>query len=258
MRGTRYNIRVDTDGLLCAGDKTTQLTWMDAKHGDTAFTPRNGKAVEIQALWYNALRVIGDLAEKFKDRSGAAQYRAMAEMANISFVQTFWNKSEDCLFDCINGTRDGAVRPNQIFAASLAHSMLTLDQKRLVVRKVETELLTPFGLRTLSPKNPQYAARYEGDGFTRDSRYHQGTAWAWLSGAFFTAYAKAFADEPDTKIKLRNWLKPFKQHLTEAGIGQISEIFDGDSPHNPRGCFAQAWSIAEILRTAATNNISDL
>lgn len=258
LRGTRYNIRVDTDGLLCAGDKTTQLTWMDAKHGDTAFTPRSGKAVEIQALWYNALCVIGELAEKFKDKSGAAQYQAMAEMAQISFVQTFWNKAEDCLFDCINGTRDGAVRPNQIFAASLVNSMLSLDQKRRVVRKVEAELLTPYGLRTLSPKDAQYARRYEGDGFTRDSRYHQGTAWAWLSGAFFTAYAHAFADEPDTKIKLRDWLKPFKQHLTEAGIGQISEIFDGDSPHTPRGCFAQAWSVAEILRVAAAYNISDL
>lgn len=257
LRGTRYGIRVDTDGLLCAGDKTTQLTWMDAKYGDIAFTPRFGKAVEIQALWYNALRVIGDLAEKFEDRDGAAQYQALAEMAKISFAQTFWNKTEDCLFDCINEMRDGAVRPNQIFAASLTHSMLNLDQKRRVVRKVEAELLTPFGLRTLSPKDPRYAGHYEGDGFTRDSRYHQGTAWAWLSGAFFTAYAAAFADEPDTKIKLRDWLEPFKQHLTEAGVGQISEIFDGDAPHTPRGCFAQAWSVAEILRVAASINTAN-
>ena len=250
LRGTRFNIHVDTDGLLCAGDAHTQLTWMDAKSGDTVFTPRYGKAVEIQALWYNALRVIEDLAERFGDRSGCEQYAAMADLAQISFAQTFWNKEEECLFDCINGARDGAVRPNQIFAVSLKHSMLPPEKAQKVVRKVESELLTPFGLRSLSPKDKNYRGRYEGNGFERDSAYHQGTVWAWLAGPFFTAYAKTFADQPETDEKLKNWLIPFADHLSEAGIGQISEIFDGDAPHLPRGCVAQAWSVGEILRAA--------
>ena len=253
LRGTRYQIHVDTDGLLCAGDAHTQLTWMDAKSGETVFTPRSGKAVEIQALWYNALRVIEDLADRFGDRSGRQQYRAMADLAQISFTQTFWNKDEDCLFDCINGTRDPSVRPNQIFAVSLKHSMLPLEKAQKVVRKVAAELLTPFGLRSLSPKDKNYRGRYEGNGFERDSAYHQGTVWAWLAGAFLTAYAKSFADAPDTAEKLKSWLIPFSNHLSEAGIGQISEIFDGDAPHTPRGCVAQAWSVAEILRAAVEN-----
>ncbi len=253
LRGTRYNIHVDTDGLLCAGDAQTQLTWMDAKSGDTVFTPRNGKAVEIQALWYNALRIIEDLAERFGDRSGRQQYAAMADLAQISFTQTFWNKAEECLFDCINGARDGSVRPNQIFAVSLKHSMLPPDKARKVVGKVELELLTPFGLRSLSPKDKNYRGRYEGNGFERDSAYHQGTVWAWLAGPFFTAYAKTFAGEPETGEKLKNWLIPFTSHLSEAGIGQISEIFDGDAPHTPRGCVAQAWSVGEILRAAVSD-----
>ena len=133
---------------------------------------------------------------------------------------------------------------------SLKHSMLPLEKAQKVVRKVEMELLTPFGLRSLSPKDKNYRGRYEGNGFERDSAYHQGTVWAWLSGAFFTAYAKTFADQPDTNEKLKTWLAPFKTHLLEVGIGQISEIFDGDAPHAARGCIAQAWSVAEIFRAA--------
>ena len=251
LRGTRYHIRVDTDGLLCAGDATTQLTWMDAKNNNVAFTPRAGKAVEIQALWFNALRTMQNLAARFNNGDNAAQYAAMADLCEFSFNQAFWNKDQDCLFDCINGTRDAAIRPNQIFAVSLNYSMLPPEKAGLVVRKVEQELLTPVGLRSLAPNDPKYRGRYTGNGFERDSIYHQGTVWAWLSGAFFTAYAKVFADEPDTKDKLKSWLAPFEQHLSEAGLNQISEIFDGDAPHKPRGCFAQAWSVAEILRAAA-------
>ncbi|MEP6925028.1 MAG: amylo-alpha-1,6-glucosidase [Pyrinomonadaceae bacterium] len=250
LRGTRYNIHVDTDGLLCAGDENTQLTWMDAKSGETTFTPRSGKAVEIQALWYNALRVMQDLARRFGDNGGNLQYAAMADLAQISFTQTFWNEEEECLFDCVNGTRDGAVRPNQVFAVSLTYSMLPLEKAQKVLRKIEAELLTPVGLRTLSPKDVNYQGVYEGNGFERDRAYHQGTVWAWLSGAFITAYAKTFADEPNTKAHLEKWLEPFKFHLSEAGLGSISEIFDGDAPHTPRGCVAQAWSVAEILRAA--------
>jgi predicted glycogen debranching enzyme len=250
LRGTRFNIHVDTDGLLYAGDENTQLTWMDAKSGDTVFTPRYGKAVEIQALWYNALRVMQNLAEHFKDEGDRAQYQAMADLAELSFNQSFWNEAENCLFDCINGSRDAAIRPNQIFAASLKYSMLSNERAEKVVRKVEQELLTPFGLRTLSPRDADYHPRYAGNGFARDGAYHQGTVWAWLIGGFIDAYVRVFADESDTKEKINGWLAAFKKHLTEAGVGQISEIFDGDEPHNPGGCIAQAWSVAEVLRIA--------
>lgn len=250
LRGTRDNIHVDTDGLLCAGNEQTQLTWMDAKSGDRVFTPRDGKAVEIQALWYNALRIMETLAEKFADKIGAEQYRAMADLAQISFTQTFWNENQECLFDCINGKRDAAVRPNQIFAVSLKYRMLPQEKARKIVRKVEAELLTPVGLRTLSPHDPNYQGRYQGNGFERDSAYHQGTVWAWLAGAFFAAYAQTFADEPETPAKLKSWLVNYQTQLQTAGIGSISEIFDGDAPHTPRGCIAQAWSVAEILRAA--------
>ncbi|HEX8567699.1 MAG TPA: amylo-alpha-1,6-glucosidase [Pyrinomonadaceae bacterium] len=245
LRGTRFNIHVDTDGLLYAGDETTQLTWMDAKSGDTVFTPRFGKAVEIQALWYNALRVMENLAARFEDEAERAQYAAMADLAELSFNQSFWNEQEECLFDCINGGRDAAVRPNQIFAVSLKHALITGEKARKVVEKVERELLTPVGLRSLSPKDANYCPRYEGDGFRRDSAYHQGTVWSWLAGAFWTARGKVFPTETE---KFQDWLENFKAHLSEAGVGQISEIFDAESPHAPRGCIAQAWSVAEILR----------
>lgn len=247
LRGTRFNIHVDTDGLLYAGDETTQLTWMDAKSGDTVFTPRFGKAVEIQALWYNALRVMENLAARFEDEAERAQYAAMADLAELSFNQSFWNESEECLFDCINGGRDAAIRPNQIFSVSLKHALLKGERARKVVEKVERELLTPVGLRSLSPKDANYRPRYEGDGFERDSAYHQGTAWGWLAGAFWTAHAKVF---PNEQKKLQDWLENFKTHLFKAGVGQISEIFDAEPPHAPRGCIAQAWSVAEILRIA--------
>ncbi|HEX8397334.1 MAG TPA: amylo-alpha-1,6-glucosidase [Pyrinomonadaceae bacterium] len=251
LRGTRFNIHVDTDGLLYAGDETTQLTWMDAKSGDTVFTPRFGKAVEIQALWYNALRVMENLAARFEDEAERAQYAAMADLAELSFNQSFWNDQEECLFDCINGGRDASVRPNQIFAVSLKHALITGEKARKVVEKVERELLTPVGLRSLSPKDANYCPRYEGDGFRRDSAYHQGTIWSWLAGAFWTARGKVFPNEPQ---KFQDWLENFKGHLSEAGVGQISEIFDAEAPHAPRGCIAQAWSVAEILRAARENN----
>lgn len=247
LRGTRFNIHVDTDGLLYAGDETTQLTWMDAKSGDTVFTPRYGKAVEIQALWYNALRVMENLAARFEDEGERAQYAAMADLAELSFNQSFWNEQEECLFDCINGGRDASIRPNQIFAVSLKHRLVTVERAEKIVRKVESELLTPVGLRSLSPQDAKYRPRYAGNGFERDSAYHQGTVWGWLAGAFWTAHNKVF---PNEREKFNNWLEDFKTHLSEAGIGQIAEIFDAEPPHAPRGCIAQAWSVAEILRAA--------
>ncbi len=249
LRGTRYNIHVDTDGLLYAGEEGSQLTWMDAKIGDLVITPRIGKPVEIQALWYNALKIMADFAEKFGDDLDQKRYEAMAEMAKQSFNAVFWNDAEDCLFDVvINGKRDGSVRPNQIFAVSLPNSMLSIGQAQKVVAKVESELLTPVGLRSLSPKDAQYCPIYIGSPLERDSSYHQGTVWGWLIGGFVDAYRRVYPNGNQTEKRVEEILSGFKKHLTEAGIGQISEIFDADAPHAPRGCPAQAWSVAEVLR----------
>ena len=246
LRGTRYSIHVDTDGLLYAGTPNVQLTWMDAKIGDLVITPRVGKPVEIQALWYNALKIMADFAERFGDAEDKARYEAMADAARYSFNQVFWNESGECLFDVvINGQRDVSVRPNQIFAVSLTHSMIDEKRARKIVEKVEAELLTPVGLRSLSPNDAQYCPVYIGAPFERDSAYHQGTVWGWLIGAFVDAHRKVY---PDNESRVSEILEGFKNHLTEAGVGQISEIFDAAAPFNPRGCIAQAWSVAEVLR----------
>ncbi len=246
LRGTRYNIHVDTDGLLYAGEPGVQLTWMDAKIGDLVITPRIGKPVEIQALWYNALCIMAELAEKFGDNEDRARYTAMAELAKLSFNALFWNEDRQCLFDVVeNGNRDGSVRPNQIFAISLPYSMLDAERSKMIVDKIEAELLTPVGLRSLSPQDAKYIPIYIGSPFERDSAYHQGTVWAWLIGPFVDAYRKVY---PDSETRVAEMLSGFDAHLTEAGIGQISEIFDAEPPHKPRGCPAQAWSVAEVLR----------
>lgn len=256
LRGTRYNIHVDTDGLLCAGEEGTQLTWMDAKYGDEVFTPRRGKPVEIQALWYNALRVMADFAERFDDDENAKRYSQMADIASEHFAKTFWNEAEQCLYDVVtNGHRDGAVRPNQIFAVSLKNAILNDAEKaKKVVEKVEKELLAPVGLRSLAPNDSQYCPVYIGSPFKRDSCYHQGTVWGWLIGGFVDGLRKTSENEEETEAKIAEILKGFEAHLTEAGIGQISEIFDADAPFNPRGCFAQAWSVAEVLRVLRKEN----
>ena len=249
LRGTRFQIHVDTDGLLYAGETGMQLTWMDAKYEAEVFTPRIGKPVEIQALWYNALKIMADYAAKFDDAENAEKYAAMAELAKQSFNAVFWNEAENCLFDVvINGMRDASVRPNQIFAVSLPNAILDDAEKaRKVVEKVEAELLTPIGLRSLSPKDISYRPIYTGSPFERDSAYHQGTVWAWLIGGFVDAHRKVFPDKRERRDEILN---DFKSHLNEAGCGQISEIFDGNAPHKPRGCFAQAWSVAEVLRVS--------
>lgn len=244
--GTRYEIRVDEDGLLHAGTKGVQLTWMDAKIGDWVVTPRIGKPVEIQALWYNALCVMSDFAERLGKFEDKEIYDEMAKNVKRSFVEKFWNSQEECLFDVIedNG-KDASIRPNQIFAASLRNSMLTNEQALKVVEKVQNELLTPFGLRSLSPNDENYCPIYIGSPLQRDGGYHQGTVWGWLIGGFLSAYRRVY---PNSENQIREFMKGFEEHLSEAGLGQISEIFDGDAPHLPRGCFAQAWSVAEILR----------
>lgn len=246
LRGTRYGIRIDTDGLLSAGEPGVQLTWMDAKIGDHVITPRTGKPVEIQALWYNALRIMEDLAHHFGDEKDKSRYDSMADLAKLSFNGAFWNTEEDCLFDVVeNGSRDGSVRPNQIFAVSLPYTMLDDDRARAVVDKVEAELLTPVGLRSLSPRDPKYIPVYIGSPLERDSAYHQGTVWAWLIGGFVDAYRRVYPDREDRVAEI---LSGLERHMFEAGIGQVSEIFDAEPPHSPRGCPAQAWSVAEVLR----------
>ena len=244
--GTRYGIKVDDDGLLHAGEEGVQLTWMDAKIGDWVVTPRIGKPVEIQALWYNALCVMSDFAERLGKFEDKEIYDEMAKNAKKSFVEKFWNNEEECLFDVINDEgKDSSIRPNQIFAVSLKHSMLNNEQSLKIVEKVKNELLTPVGLRSLSPKDKSYCPIYIGSPLERDGGYHQGTVWGWLIGGFLTAYRRVY---PNSENQILEFLQGFETHLSEAGLGQISEIFDGDVPHLPRGCFAQAWSVAEILR----------
>ncbi|NNE97565.1 MAG: glycogen debranching protein [Pyrinomonadaceae bacterium] len=248
-RGTRFNIHTDSDGLLYAGEDGWQLTWMDAKLGDEVFTPRIGKPVEIQALWYNALRIMVDFAVRFEDEDGEYKYSEMAEKTRKSFNSAFWNHDEECLFDVINDDqKDPSVRPNQIFTVSLHHSMLSAFRAKKIVRKVEAELFTPFGLRSLAQGHPDYRPIYSGSPYERDSAYHQGTVWAWLMGPFIESLKKVYPRGRKSKQYINSILEGFNSHLSDEGLGQISEIFDGDAPHEARGCFAQAWSVAEILR----------
>jgi glycogen debranching enzyme len=186
------------------------------------------------------------LAERFGDTEDRARYLAMAELAKLSFNALFWTEAEGCLFDVVaNGERNGSVRPNQIFAVSLPYSMLDTERSRMIVDRVRADLLTPVGLRSLSPRDEKYIPVYIGSPFERDSAYHQGTVWAWLIGPFVDACRKV---HPDSEDRVREILSGFESHMYEAGLGQISEIFDGDAPHAPRGCPAQAWSVAEVLR----------
>jgi len=248
LKGTRYNIHVDTDGLLFSGEPGAQLTWMDAKVGDWVVTPRHGKPVEIQALWYNALRVMEQLAENFGAKADHKQYKAMADRTRKSFNELFWNEAAGCLYDVVNGDdRDASIRPNQTFAVSLANSMVSKQRAKSILRVVEHNLLTPRGLRTLSPNDPRYIGRYEGDSRSRDGAYHQGTVWPWLMGPYITAYVKVFGEKVGRQVA-EEWLGNFQEHFNEACLGQVSEIFDADAPHTPRGCVAQAWSVAELLR----------
>jgi predicted glycogen debranching enzyme len=249
VRGTRYGIKVDPSGLLTSGEAGVQLTWMDAKVGDWVVTPRRGRPVEIQALWYNALCIMEELARRFRDDASKKGYRNMATMANWGFNRLFWNEQDSCLYDVVNdGPPDASIRPNQIFAVSLPHSMLSPDRARSVVEKVREHLLTPYGLRTLAASDPQYRGRYMGSPVERDGAYHQGTVWPWLMGPFITAYVKVNGASDAARRQSSEWLLPLQDHLSDAGLGHISEIFDGDAPHRPAGCVAQAWSVGEVLR----------
>jgi predicted glycogen debranching enzyme len=249
-QGTRFGIRADTDGLITAGDEQTQLTWMDAKYGGVAFTPRCGKAVEVNALWFNSLCWLAKFYATW-DTGRANYFDVMAEEVITGFRDLFWNKQTGYLNDCVhpNGTVDSSCRANQIFAVSLEFSPLLLEQQRQVVDVVQQKLLTPFGLRSLSADDERYKGRYIGNQQQRDSSYHQGTVWAWLIGPFVEAYLKVNDFSPQSRAKAKEFIEPLIEHLTNNGcLGNISEIFDGDEPHEPRGCFAQAWSVAELIR----------
>ncbi len=246
--GTRFGIRVDpADGLLHTGEPGTQLTWMDAKHGAQVFTPRVGKPVEINALWLNALDVTARLAARTKNLAEKNFCSVLLERARSNFGR-FWNAQKRCLFDVIDtedGGRDARVRPNQIFAVSLPYSALTPEQMRDVVDCCGRELLVSYGLRSLSPQEPGYIGCYTGDPWQRDAAYHMGTAWGWLLGPYARAHFRVYGNAAFAL----SLLEPMAQHVQSACMGSISEIFDGDAPHTARGCFAQAWSVAEILRT---------
>jgi predicted glycogen debranching enzyme len=243
-KGTAFGIRLDDDGLLAHGPR---LTWMDAEVDGKAVTPRAGKAVEIQALWYNALKTMQLLANKFEETSLAAKYAGIAREARKSFNEKFWNGKKGCLFDVVEAAgADASLRPNQVIAVALDFTMLDNDKSEQVVDVVHRELLTPFGLRTLARGDTRYRGMYVGDRRSRDQAYHNGTVWPWLLGPYVTASLKA---KSNSEYQLKNCLMPlFTQQITQAGLGTISEVFDGDPPHTPRGCIAQAWSIAEPLR----------
>ncbi len=244
VKGTRHNIKVDGDGLLRAGGPATQLTWMDAKVGDWVVTPRWGKPVEVNALWHHALR--------FVEEMGADHEGPSADEVGRQFAAKFWNEDAGYLNDVVDGETpfDSALRPNQIIAVSLPYPILDMARARRVVAAVQQDLLTPYGLRTLSPRHPRYCSRYAGDQRARDGAYHQGTVWPWLLGQFITAYLRVAEDGDAARQEARGCLSPIWDHLRDAGLNSISEIFDGDPPHNPRGCIAQAWSVAEVLRAA--------
>ena len=247
-KGTDFSIYMEDDGLIHAGSGLDQITWMDVRVGDWVATPRHGKPVEINALWYNALRIMESLCEKFDEDASA--YRARANQVKESFNAKFWDSANQCLFDVVDGDEpDDHIRPNQIYAVSLPFSLLPEEQEKAVVALVEKELFVGCGLRSLAPDHPDYHGIYCGALAKRDAAYHQGTAWGFLLGGFFSAYMKVNHHSSSAAENAVRMLEPVRKHLTDSGcIGSISEIFDGDTPHNPRGCYAQAWSVGEVLR----------
>jgi len=245
--GTAFGIGTDGDGLLRAGEHGAQLTWMDARIGDRVVTPRHGKAVEVNALWFNALVILAGLADRFGEPRLATELEARAARVRSAFAETFWNASDGCLYDVVrDGERDASIRPNQLLAISLPHPLLDPAQAEQVLRIIEAKLLTAVGLRSLAPDHPDYRPAYRGGPVERDAAYHQGTVWAWLMGPYLSALVRyRGAAGRHEALKRVEALVP---HLAEAGLGQVSEIFDGEPPHAPRGAIAQAWSVGEILR----------
>ncbi len=257
IQGTINDIHLDIDGLLMHGP---QLTWMDAMTNNNPVTPRDGKAVEIQALWYNALKVMELLASRFKHRDLVEKYRDIAERAEKSFNEKFWDAQKHCLFDVINDEfEDASLRPNQIFAVSLDFSMLDKTKQAAVVSTVHEKLWATYGLKTLSEDDPKYRGRYSGNWAERDYAYHNGTVWPWLIGPFVTAFMEVKNFDAEWRnFAFESFLQPFfKKQMLYAGLGTLSEIFDGEPPHYPRGCISQAWSVAEPLRAYVEDVLLD-
>ena len=248
VRGTLYNIHVDHDGLLIQGEAGIQLTWMDAKVGDWVVTPRTGKAVEINALWYNTQQIYSFFLEKQGDLNMSEFYRKGAANLQSVFIDKFWLEDDEYLIDVLDGnSKDLKFRPNQLFAISLPFPLVHLDQARSILKKVKDQLLTPRGIRTLSPNDPDYRPYYAGDQYHRDQAYHQGTAWSWLIGPYIDSLIRV-KGEVEGRIEAKQVISDFLPHLEEAGVGSVSEIFDASPPYYPKGCIAQAWGVAEILR----------
>lgn len=250
--GTHYNIHMDQDGLIAGGSGKDQITWMDVLVGDWVVTPRHGKPVEISALWYNALCVMEELAIKFgKD---ASQYSALAKLTKKSFLEKFWKKEGGYLVDCIEIDEHGQehyddkIRPNQIWAVSLPYTMLTKEMQKSIVQIVYKHLYTPYGIRSLSPKDPEYHPVYKGKVLQRDAAYHMGTAWGFISGGFITAFCKANDHSQEAVEKALAMCRCFEQHMEDGCLNGIAEIFDGDFTCTSRGCYTQAWSVGEVLR----------
>lgn len=253
-KGTRYNIHVVEDELLYGGREDVQLTWMDAKVGGWVVTPRKGKPVEINALWYNALRIMEYFSNETGKSSEADHYKTQAERVLQSFNQLFWNENGGYLYDYVDGDyKNDDIRPNQIYAISLPFSLLEKTRAEKVFTVVENNLLTPRGLRSLSPSHKDYKPVYQGDVWSRDGSYHQGTVWSFLLGPFIDAMIRVKGESSITNAK--GLLDIFLTHLDEACVGSISEIFDADTPHTPRGCVAQAWGVGEILRVAVAYDL---
>lgn len=245
--GTRFNIHADGDGLLHAGSPDTQLTWMDAKLGEAVITSRWGKAVELNAMWHSAHCMLAEWLRP-TDPDRANHYARQAAGIASRFVEVFWNPQFGWLNDVVNAAgADASLRPNQVFAVSLPHSPLSTAQQRAILNIVRDELLTPTGLRTLSPRDHRYRRRYGGSWESRERAYHQGTVWPWLIGGFIEGWLKVHPDKAGID-QAEQWLEPLGQQLDAACLGQLNEIHDGGAPHAPRGCFAQAWSVAEVLR----------
>lgn len=248
VRGTLYNIGVDDLGLITCGDADTQITWMDALCDGVAFTPRHGQPVEVNALWYNALRILQRRLSGL-DSVTAALCKELADQVEAHFVEVFWNQDGGCLYDCVRPDfNDDAIRPNQIFAVSLPHTLLSSELQSAVLGTVTEHLLTPFGLRSLAPRDANYHPRMSGTRFERDRAYHNGTVWPWLIGPYVDAYLEVHGKDDESARHVQQLIASLLSHMTDAGLGTVSEVFDGDPPHTPGGCVAQAWSVAELLR----------
>lgn len=248
VQGTDYTIHMDSDGLLSAGDRTTQLTWMDAKVEDWVVTPRHGKAVEINGLWYNALKIGEYFATKLDDEKAVGEYGRLAKATRNGFEQ-FWSDELGYCYDVLRPDGpDPALRPNQLITCAMPYTVLSGERVRSILQKVNENLLTPYGLRTLAPSCEGFCPTYGGDRRARDSAYHQGTVWPWLLGPYLTTYFCSKGVTPETRLHIRTLVQPLVDHLDQACLGSISEIFDAGEPYAPHGCMAQAWSVGEFLR----------